>query len=49
MNTEELMHPAIMLIATDILKNEQLDSLQMMAHHTFLYKAQEILVSFFEK
>jgi hypothetical protein len=49
MNTEELMHQAIMLIATDILKNEQLDSLQMMPHHTFLYKTQEIWASFFEK
>lgn len=49
MNTEELMHPAIMLIATDILKNEQLVSIQMIPHHSLLYKAQEILVSFYEK
>jgi len=48
-NAEELKYPTIMAIATDVLKNELLVSLQLIPHHSILYKAQEIVVSFYEK
>jgi hypothetical protein len=48
-NAEELKFPSMMAIATDILKNELLVSLQLIPHHSILYKAQEIVVNFYEK
>lgn len=47
-NAEELKYLTTMAIASDVLKNELLVSLQLIPHHSIFYKAQEIVVNFYE-